>query len=153
MESKVEVVCPRMECYFNYGGKCSKERIVMSARGDFPACVSYSPVKAEEKRVHLQDIEFLMKERGFKEASNIVKDPIVPGAHGADTFWWREFDNTFVQISYWHAMPEEGYNEQGYILRFKKNYKAKDKAEYQRLSDKEPLTLAVMQEFLEKLEG
>jgi len=148
----VEVECPKIDCFYNYGGKCSKERIVMSEER-FPVCVSYSPVKAEEKRVHLEDIKFLMKKHGFREATNIVKDPIIPGAHGADTFWWREFDKTLVQISYWHLMPEEGYYEQGYILRFKKNYKAENKAEYQRLSDKEPLTLAVMQEFLEKLEG
>ena len=50
--------------------------------------------------LEFDDLRDLMEKHGFHEASGIVKEPVVPGPEGFDTYWYRDSDELFVQVSW-----------------------------------------------------
>ncbi|MCD6148428.1 hypothetical protein J7J18_03590 [bacterium] len=74
-----------------------------------------------------QVFEFI-KKHGFVEAKQLMENPVVPGADGFDSFWWREKDKALLQVSF---CTGEAGNGGGWTIRFKKGYKKGDKPDFE----------------------
>jgi hypothetical protein len=48
--------------------------------------------------LELSDLRDLMEKHGFREASGIIENPIVPGSDGFDTYWYRDSDRVLVLV-------------------------------------------------------